>query len=92
MVHVVQIGKTLQRTNDSHPMALVLQQISAETAGFAAKSGVPPVGLFNQVFQLLSSLYFLYFITLFQLILQVSESMSPLSFLGTTNECISEPI
>lgn len=73
-------------------MALVLQQISPETAGFAAKSGVPLWRLFNQVFQLLSCLYFLYFITLSQFILQVSESMSPLSFLGTTNDCVSEHI
>lgn len=73
-------------------MALVLQKISAETAGFGAKSGVPPVGLFNQVFQLLSCLYFLSFITLSQFILQVSENMRPLIFLGTTNDCVSKPI
>lgn len=86
------LKKTLQRTNGSHLMALVLQQIPAETAGFAAKSGMPPVGLFNQIFQLFSSLYFLYFTTLSQFILQVSESMSPLNFVGTTNDCVSEPI
>lgn len=91
-MHVVQIEKTLQRTNGSHLMALVLQQISAETAQVSAKSGVPPVGLFNQIFPLFSSIYFLYFITLSQFTLHVSGSMSPLSFVGTTNDCVSEPI
>ena len=58
---MVQIEKTLQRTSDSDLMALFLQQISAEAAGFAMKRGVPPADLINQMFQLFSPLDFLYF-------------------------------
>lgn len=61
---MVPIEKSLQRTSDSDLMALFLQQISAEAAGFAAKSGVPPVDLLNHMFQLFSPLHFLYFTTL----------------------------
>lgn len=75
-MHAVQIEKTLQRTSDSDPMALFSQQISAEPAGFAAKSGLPPVDLLNHMFQLSFPFPFLYFTTLSRFILQISGSMS----------------
>lgn len=88
----VQNDKTLQRTSDSIPVALSLQQISAEASGFAAESEVPPVELLNHMCQLFSPLHFLYFTALSQFILYVSESKSPLGFVETNNDGVSEPI